>query len=209
MVLDVLQHLAMFKYFEGIENRTPSQPFEDSFSLSPAYDAGLSNGFNIRHGEEWHFTIENFGSRPLYMVVFNLDPLWKASNLISNVREGDFMVILPKEGNNGKKEIRLKMEVPEALQKRGKSECEDVVKVFVTNKPTFFPSVVLPEMPLGAESFYDTTGLDGRVRSSSDQLSRLLSQLTTNFRGGQGSKGNTKTGDEEWACRNFVIRTYI
>ena len=88
----------------------------DSFLLLFIYDAKLFNGINVRYDEEWHFTIKNFGSRPLYIIIFNLDPLWKASNYILNIKEEDFIVVLLKEeGNNGKKKIYLKIKVLKAL----------------------------------------------------------------------------------------------
>lgn len=201
--LNVLQHLAMFKYFERIENRMPSRAFEESFLLLPTCDAGLSGSFDVKHGDTWDFVIENVGSRPLYMVIFNLSPLWRVFNPISAAGRGEFMVIPPKGIlDSGRQNIQLKMKVPKALQSCGISECKDIVKVFVTSKSTFFPSEVLPEMPL------DAAGLSSRVRGSGDQPSRLLPQLTTSSRG-QGSNAGLEARDENWACQNFFIRTYM
>jgi len=84
------------------------------------------------------------------------------------------------------------MEVPEFLQSQGKKRCEDIVKVFITSKPTSFPSMVLPEIS-------DTLG--GVVRGSGDQLSNFLLELTTCFR------GQDHTAHEEWISQNFIICT--
>ncbi|RYP20118.1 hypothetical protein DL765_002960 [Monosporascus sp. GIB2] len=194
-VMDVLQHLASFKYFEGIENRAPSSSFEASFSLLPLCDMGEAGSFDVKHGKIWGFTVQNFGDKPLYMAISNFTPSWQIINLVSGSGGGDFLVVPPKEEGNSKVEIPLQMEVPEFLRSRDQNQCEDIVKIFLTSKPTSFPSMVLPEMPLDAE------GLCGRVRGGGDQLLNFLSELTTRFR----SRCNAL--HEEWASRNFIIRT--
>ncbi|RYP45912.1 hypothetical protein DL769_011426 [Monosporascus sp. CRB-8-3] len=196
-VVDILQHLATFKYFEGVENRSPSASFESSFSLCPDCAAGTSGNFNVKHGNTWGFTVENFSDKPLYMAIFNFTPSWQILNLVSHSGGGDFLVVPPKEEEEGNGEVKipLQMEVPEFLRSRGQNQCEDIVKIFLTSKPTSFPSMVLPEMPLHAE------GLCGRVRGGGDQLPNFLSQLTARFR----SRRNAL--HEEWASRNFIIRT--
>lgn len=194
-VMDVLQHLATFKYFEGVDNRTPSPSFAGSFCVLPTKPAGGSGVFNVKHGDEWSFTAENFGDCPLYLAIFNFTPSWKIVDLVSQSGEGDFRVIQPRDKEDrNKKEIRLQMEVPEFLQRRGKKQCEDVVKVFLTSKPTSFPSMVLPEI-----SFQPETP-NRAVRGSDGQLSKFLLELTAGFRG-------TDVAHEEWACRNFIICT--
>lgn len=202
-VMGILQHLGIFKYFEAVQNRTPNQSFEDLFKLPSADDTGI---INIRHGEKWHFVIENVGKEPLYMTMFNLDSSWAVSNLISNEGQGDFLMILPKgEGENGKQEIDLKMNVPEALLKLDKCECEDIVKVFITNRAMFCPLGFLPEMPLGAESL--SAGLRDHLSGSSHHMDSFLSELIPDFRV-PGPTAGFEARTEEWACRNFIIRTH-
>jgi hypothetical protein len=131
----------------------------------------------------------------LYLAIFNFTPSWKIVDLVSQSGEGDFRVIQPRDKEDrNKKEIRLQMEVPEFLQRRGKKQCEDVVKVFLTSKPTSFPSMVLPEI-----SFQPETP-NRAVRGSDGQLSKFLLELTAGFRGAD-------VAHEEWACRNFIICT--
>ncbi|KAM4057149.1 caspase domain-containing protein [Hirsutella rhossiliensis] len=150
-VANVLQHLATFKYLEGIENRHPDLAFEKSFLLVPINGDGAPEIFDVKHGGEWGFTIENLGETPLYLALFNFTPSWKIINLISGSGGGDFLVVQPKNDeaeNSNKETLRFAMEVPEFLQSRGIKRCEDIVKVFITSKPTDFPSMVLPEIPL-------------------------------------------------------------
>ena len=86
------------------------------------------------------------------------------------------------------------MEVPESLRSRGETQCEDILKVFITNKSTSFPNMVFSEMHPNPK----------RVRAhadSRDHLSNFLSGLTSRFR------GQSDGGGEEWATQNFIIRT--
>lgn len=141
------------------------------------------------------------------MTLFNLDSLWGVFNLISNAGHGEFMIILSKrKGNSGRKKIQLKIKILEALQQRNKRECEDIVKVFVINKSIFFSSGFLSEMFFDAENF--SAGFRNHLRGNNDQLSKFLSILNISFRG-QGSAAGFEAKTEEWACRNFIIRTYI
>ncbi|GAB1317124.1 hypothetical protein MFIFM68171_07334 [Madurella fahalii] len=191
-VMDVLQHLATFKFFEGVENRTPNASFEGSFSLLPTDSAGASGVFDIRHGNEWGFMVENFGDRPLYLAIFNFKPSWQITNLVSEAGGGDCIIVQPKgEDGTSKEEIRLKMHVPEPLRSRGEKRCEDIVKVFITSKQTSFPSMVLPKL----------SEAPNRVaRGGDDQLLKFLLELTTPFR----DQDHTQ---EEWASWNFIICT--
>jgi hypothetical protein len=189
-VMDVLQHLATFKYFEGVENRSPSATFEMSFSLTPNPASGESGTFEVKHGGTWEFTVENVSDKPLYMAIFNFTPCWGVINLVSANGGGDYRVVPQKE----KLELLLQMEVPEQLQSLGETQCEDIVKVFITSRPTSFPSVILPQLALNADSL-------GRHVCDGEPVSKFLSELVARFRGqDDGMHG-------EWATRNFVIRT--
>lgn len=198
VVMDVLQHLAKFKYFEGVENRRPSSNFERSFSLLPFSENRASGTCDVKYGDVWGFTIENFSDRPLYLAIFDCAPSWQIYNLVSVDGGGDFLVLQPKkEGNNGKQLIQLQMEIPKFLLDRGLTECEDIIKVFITSKPTSFSSVILPEMPFQARD------LRGRVGGTADQLSKFLSELTA------GHRGQDDAMQEEWATQNFIICTAV
>jgi hypothetical protein len=92
--------------------------------------------------------------------------------------------------------MTLQMTVPEYFRDRGQCECEDVIKVFVTSKPTSFAPFMLPKIPVSAEK------VDKSVRGDHNQLSELLSGLATPIRGAADG-----ISDEQWAAQSFVVRT--
>ncbi|KAF2804514.1 uncharacterized protein BDZ99DRAFT_451575 [Mytilinidion resinicola] len=194
-LVEVLQHLATFKYFEGVMNRLSSLSFEESFKLTPKIPAGESGAFHVMHDTKWEFTVENSSNKPLYLAIFDFAPSWRIKNLVSGSGGGGYKIIPPRnEGMDSRRVIiGLRMKVPEFLQNCGKGRCEDIIKVFITSKPTFFPLMVLPEISRTADSVF-------RDIHSGDGLSAFLSTLTTGFRG---------QDEDAWATQNFIIRTVL
>ena len=88
VLMNVLQHLAIFKFFEGLENRLPKTFFHRFFSLTSNFATEASGTFEVNHGRNWGFIIENSSDKPLYMAIFNLSPFWRIVNLVS-VSGGD------------------------------------------------------------------------------------------------------------------------
>jgi hypothetical protein len=194
-IMNVLQHLATYKYFEGVDNRLPSTIFKTSLLIVPNCAAGASGYFSVRHGSTWGFTVENTSDKPLYMAIFNFTSSWEISNLISSSGGNNYLVILPRtEGESGKEEILLQMEIPDFLRSRGEVQCEDIVKVFITSKPTSFPAMILPNVHLNANRMSEQVHVG-------DELSKFLSEITSHFR------VQSDRVEEEWATRNFIIRT--
>jgi hypothetical protein len=85
------------------------------------------------------------------------------------------------------------MKVPKSLQDGGKGQCEDIIKVFITSRPTSFPLMVLPDLSHTASAVF-------RGAYSCDYLSDFLSRLNDSVR------GQTEDG---WATQNFIIRTRL
>lgn len=202
-IVDLLEHLATFKYIEGIINRIPQSSFEHSFEVH--LNAGLGNdlkseGFlEVKHDDFLTLTVQNLSKKSLYLTIFDLGPSWQIESLLCNSGGGDFKVVLPKndmERHTGKETIKLQMSVPDAFRNRGQHQCEDILKVFVTSRPSSFAALVLPRISLSPEDMH------GRVRGNYNRLSRFLSGLATPSRGAEDN-----SSDEEWAARNFVVRT--
>ena len=202
--MDLLEHLATFKYIEGIENRIPTAIFEDSFRIhfsdGTGHDLGAAGLVDVNHEDELSLTIQNLSDKPLYVALFNLGPSWQVASLICENGGGDYRVVPPKDDtrrHSGTTEIRWAMVVPESFIKQGHCQCEDVMKVFITSRPTSFAPMVLPKIPISVENVY------APVRGDYSQLSKFLSELATPFRGAGGG-----ISDDEWVTRNFVIRTH-
>ncbi|KAK3360990.1 hypothetical protein B0T24DRAFT_671656 [Lasiosphaeria ovina] len=60
-VMGILHHVATFKFFEGVENRTPNISFESMFSFFDANGDEASLLVDIRHEETWKFRVVNRG----------------------------------------------------------------------------------------------------------------------------------------------------
>jgi len=195
VLMDVLQHLATFKFFEGLENRLPKTSFHRSFSLTPNFATEASGTFEVNHGRNWEFTIENSSDKPLYMTIFNLSSSWSIVNLVSVSGGDDYLVVPSKRGeNNGKKVAKILMEVPDFLKGHGKAQCEDILKVFIISKPTSFPTTDLPK--INSDGSYL-----GKSTRGTDDISKFLSELTVRHR------GQNDMIEDDWATQNFIIRT--
>lgn len=187
VLMNVLQHMAEFKYLEGVKNRIPCD-FHDSFSIDPERSPGDSNRINIKHGNKWLATIKNRSDKQLYVGIFNFRPSWEVKPLIS---ASGFRIVRARErGVDGEWRFSLKMAVPKELQENGIKECEDIIKIFITSRATHF-RVSLPSL------FKTTPGQTDTFRSS-DNLLAFLSELTGDLRG---------QSEGEWATSSFIIRT--
>ncbi|RYP68848.1 hypothetical protein DL771_006466 [Monosporascus sp. 5C6A] len=105
-VLGILQHLAKFKYLEGIDNRTPDSNFEKSFLLTPVPnpEPGASGNFEVNHGDEWGLIIENLGETDLYVALFDFGPSWQIIDIFSNAYKNGFLVLPPKSNRDAGQE---------------------------------------------------------------------------------------------------------
>lgn len=194
-LLDMLGHLATFKYFEQIL-KEPSTEFQDTYELKSSSSPGPGGYHDIKNGDIWKLTFRNKDQNGLskYLAIFNFNSSWQVSNLVAQAGGGDFLVIPPhKGGRSGEVVVPMRMTVPTRIRDQdtgmGEDECvgtaEDIVKIFIMSRPTTFPSMILPSLE------------DGGTRGGTDQLSRLLHGLNTAHRG----------TEVEWACVNFQIRT--
>jgi hypothetical protein len=192
-LVDVLRHIAKFKYFEGVENRIPCETFRTSFSFTSNRSAANSNWVEMEHGAIWNLTMKNRSDKPLYVAVFNLRPSWEVTSLTSRAGGGDFCIVPAKEKEiDGEYIMGIEMRVPEFLHKKGVTECEDHFKVFITSRPVSF-HMALPDI------FRTARGEQGVFRSSDDPLG-LLGELDNGFRA---------QDDNRWATQSFLVRTSI
>lgn len=209
-VMDLLEHLATFKYIEGIENRNPTTTLQYSVTIETIGPDGeplrLTDLQNVKNNDTLRLSIENTGETVIYVALCYLGPRWQVEILPLDSGEGDYQVVLPKDekqGHSGRQEIaELKMTVSDFFIAQGQHHCKDILKLFITRKPISFSALVLPSISLGKS----WEGASGPSRDRQSNLSNFLSEMAIPNRG-------TETGDRmedgEWATSNFIIHTAI
>jgi hypothetical protein len=187
-IAGLLGHMAAFKYFEEIQNQLPNPTFEMSFSLDCDYAPGQDGYREVQHGKELAIRFKNLDKQPKYLALFSFNSFWGIDDLVSVAGEGDFLVVPPKSHQDpGEVTIPLKMTVE--TQGQGPQRTEDVLKAFITSKPTAFPALILPRV-----------GDDG-LRGDPDQVAKLVGSLISSF----GGMRDDDSGN--WSTETFFVRT--
>lgn len=199
-VVSLLRHLSCYKHFEGLENQNPSQAFEDSFSVSCNPPAGPEGWVRVTHGSEWDLEIENRGDGPLYVSIFCMNASWGVVNLVDDGAGTEFVVVPPKSDEGpGTECLSIGMEMPDAIAEQGHAECEDLIKVFVTSRPTSFPGTILPKLASGLQDAGEAT----RGAGDADMISSVVQELRACYR---STGEHDLTTAEQWATRTMIIR---
>ena len=185
-LLNTLQHIAKFKFFEGIENRMPSQSFESSYKIHCDQGPGEDGYYRVQDGKHLTLKFNNSTGGPKYLAIFSFTPFWEVHNLTAEFGDPCCLRI-----ETGEYKLPLKMSVPTDLQAEGQNQTEDVLKLIITNESTLFPGMILPRINLAS------------LRGETDSLAKLLQVLSS----GTPERRNDKR--REWATRNYLIRTYI
>jgi hypothetical protein len=199
-VLDILEHIATFKYFESIENRLSSPLFEQSFTIHLSDKTGkgfeTKGALSLGEDEELCLTIENHCRDTLYLYIFDLGPSWQIDNLLSQLGGGGFKVVPPKgEVCTGREEVKWHMCVPDSFKGRDTFQCSDVLKIFVTRRPSSFAPLLLPSLSTFITSDPPIS------RGTYSLLTRFLSGLSV------GNRGGPDISDENWSTQSFIIHT--
>ncbi|KAH7268466.1 hypothetical protein B0J15DRAFT_533838 [Fusarium solani] len=205
-LLDVMEHLARYEMVKNLFNKSPSQNFIESFHIQLCDETSgktfppgcLRDGplyplcshpecvVEIQENTVLCLVARNEGERDhnLSLHVYNLDVFWEVENML----RGDHYVLPPprtnisrdfRSGTDGEWRERMKITFPQELKDRGETQCEDIIKVFVTRQPTSFMFLELP--PIG--------DICGRRKARS-------------------SRGGSQCNEsDDWAVLNFRIRT--
>ncbi|RMJ08164.1 hypothetical protein CDV36_012223 [Fusarium kuroshium] len=205
-VLDIIEHLARYEMIKDLFNKSPSQNFIESFQVElrdettgrtflPGCQHNGPLGPTCSHAEcvveitenaKLYLTVRNEGGNgdTLFLHVYNLDVFWEVENML----KGDHDVLPPPQtnknryfssGTDGAWRKEMVMTIPDELKNRGETECEDIIKVFLTRQPTSFMSLELP--PIG--------DICGRRTPKSSR------------------GGSQRYESDDWAVLNFRIRT--
>ncbi|KAI5918582.1 caspase domain-containing protein [Camillea tinctor] len=188
-----LEHIATYKFFEKIENQTPNPRFESSFSVDCLGRLPKSDGFyEVPDGESLSLTFKNLDNVVKHLVILSFSSSWEIRNLIYDAGEGSSLGIPPEDvEESGELELPLEMKVPDHLLARGSRQTEDIVKIFVTSKPTLFPLMLLPRIN------------DDELRGPQNEMIEYLKDLIWGL-------SEMRGGDEgEWTTKTFLVRTKL
>jgi hypothetical protein len=183
---DLVEHLVRYKSVAALSNNILSDSSQQSFR----FDVYMLNHQEAIHpeslveledGGEMRLVVENKGTKPLYLFVYNLGPCWE----IENILKASYEVIppkLPELSFRGVTRKKIKMKVPEELRNEGYRECDDMIKVFLTSRPTSFDLFELPKLNEQAK----------RPVNSNEDRTEAADDLP-----------------EYWAALNFPVRTSV
>ena len=164
---NTLEHLARFKLVEDLINATSATPFQNAFEIYITYQ-GNSFGpgclIEVSDGKTIEMVMINRGASDLFLSTYDLGPSWQ----VENIEKATFMVMAAREDDGYiRRDVRkLKMRVPDNMRERYGS-CSDIVKVFVTSRPTSFDFLELSK--LGEPARVDKTArTDGNIYPEGD-----------------------------------------
>ena len=198
--INLLDHLAKYKYIESIDNRVPNLDFESTIKTEMAtsswggqvvVDGGV---LHVRHEDVVSLRCFNLSQEPAYLIVFDLTPSFRIHNVLKK-KYGAFKDV-QRFGQGGARSstdtepLNIKMRVPD-----GRGECEDVIKIFVTSRP-------VPLASLELEVVGSSVGqAESTLRDGGDSLLKALEILSPTSRGSGGT-----FAEGSWLTRSFVIR---
>lgn len=186
-ICDILEHLVRYELVRTLANKMAADAFMESFKVQIISRSGeiFDPEFvvEVEQDEEgkymFELQVENKASEDLYVYVYDMGPCWQ----VQNIYGGSYEVIPPRNsgpGFTGMFRKKLRTIVPPEMREKGHRQCQDIIKVFVTSKPTSLDLLELPK--LGKSAKRNTT--DRTSQEDSDTL-------------------------EEWAALSFPIRTSL
>ncbi|KAK5991656.1 hypothetical protein PT974_07689 [Cladobotryum mycophilum] len=105
----------------------------------------------VKLGDTVKFMVENLGTGPLCLTIVEIGPSWQVDNVGGEDESADFKIVPPKthEGDHrpqdtGIQQIELEMAIPESFLEQGIRECDDILKIFVTNSATSLSVLSMP-----------------------------------------------------------------
>ncbi|KAM0542565.1 hypothetical protein ACHAPJ_012736 [Fusarium lateritium] len=172
----------------------------DEFALyrCPSPDPTTDGVFEVSDGSIFELTIENHADQSLYVAIFGFDPCWGVENLVVQSGGDDYALVPPAHGqHSGSKEIQLRMTIPTDYQPRSEDDkVRDVIKLFITNKPIAFPSLLLRGLRVDSSCPRDSV-------ANAEVISDFFKLLNTE----SGVRSDRDT--EAWMSHNFIVRTSI
>jgi len=147
-ILEIVQHLTRFKFLEQFTNRMVSSSFRETFTVTLLANSGEvatpGQTLQVPDGSTAFVHLQNRGNSAIYLSILNLNPSYEVSNLISGIYD-----CIPArdlaEGQSGEFRKGATMSVPLELR-RASRKCHDILKVFITRRPTSFDAFEMPQV---------------------------------------------------------------
>ncbi|KAI9782886.1 MAG: hypothetical protein M1816_001667 [Peltula sp. TS41687] len=201
----ILEHLAKFANIEGLESQSSDTLLESDFRIEvKANDPRTQlsgNRLQVEDGGKVSVIFRNDTDKSLSLTVLDMGPLRQVSKLYPAVDRGDWKVV-PSFGGiqfPGQISFKVKMTIPDSLKAKSQSSVEDVLKFFVTTRPTSFAALELPAL--------SEPVLGQQRRASNHELLTFLQSLAAWNQPNTVLRNDTGRTGEKWACRNFTICT--
>lgn len=204
MIMKILNHLTTFSFFELIKNENLNSGFKSSFEIKLTNSSGDHYGAKdfmvYQEQDQVTLRVENHGENDIFLSFFDLGPAYQVVDLLGN---GSFSIPGKKTRGISMKRndplplneanISLCMEVPPSFKKVGRKTCKDILKVFITSRPSSFTQFLLGDiMHLTGDSQQYT------LATSSDQVEKTIRDV-------RDQKYNPFEG--EWWTETFYIHT--
>lgn len=186
-ICDILEHLVRYKLVRALVNKAPADAFMESFKVQIISRSGEIFDpecvVEVEQDDKAKFMFElqvgNKGSKHLYVHVYDMGPCWQ----VQNIYRGSYEVTPVRDLNEGFSGVfrkKLKTIVPPEMREKGHRQCLDIIKVFITSKPTSFDLLELPEA-----GELTKKKIEDRIHEEYGDI------------------------PEEWAALNFPIRTSL
>ncbi|KAK3391099.1 caspase domain-containing protein [Podospora didyma] len=195
----ILEHLARYSLAKQLTTMEPAD-LAQSFAKSFIVQITTRSSGTVSHvgspvvevyhssDKKWTFELQVENKNPshaIYVYVHNMGPLWQ----VEGIDMGSYQVIPPRDDDqnfSGVVKKKLRTMVPAEMVSQGYRRCEDIIKVFVTSRPTSFDILELPKI--------------GRVASPPKDSSSRISW---------SSGGHDDASGCLWAAVNFTVYTTL
>ncbi|KAJ4299756.1 hypothetical protein N0V90_005002 [Kalmusia sp. IMI 367209] len=140
-VVDILEHIATYKYIEDITNRMPEPSLANSFHAQFRHgnegDTIKSAIIQVKEGEHFFFEFENRSNDMLYLYLYALGPDWSIEDQMTVFKGGEMVEAKPHDPVT----IEFEAALPDYFHDLTIENGDEVFKVFVTRRPDSFASL--------------------------------------------------------------------
>jgi hypothetical protein len=148
-ILDIVQHLVRYNHVRELNSKVLSADLSNSIRIRLSRPSGdLVKAGCVIELEDMDclgLQVENIGKKPVYLHLYNLDPLWQVENILAKTYE-TLHPIDPIHGFTGVFTDIIEFSIPSELRTNGTRQCKDYLKVFVTTEPISLDVLEMPSI---------------------------------------------------------------